>query len=329
MNPVRVLMILPERIASGRYDGHKPLFVESIRRNRSMDVTQATCDKRMDLSGMGADYDIILFPFVTLDLASKVCGLKDSGVPVVALAGDPHDPKKLDMSAVYERLNVALFFDRYAPSSFYKYHPRSHRYETVVWGLEPSLYTNLGPYEKRIPDTIVISGVIPDTPSFARRAFWRYVRRYPPDLITWNHYRLRTMCAKLPYVIHTQDILPGQTGLELPGILSGYRAAIAATTSIPTFKYLETPAAGCLTFMEITEENDGKYLGYEDGKSAVFIDETNYKSRLKDYLDTRSDPKWQKIALAGHKHTLENLTNDNATDRLALLMRRLLDGDLR
>ena len=327
MNP-RVLMVLPGHIARGKYDSHQPTFIESIRRNRSMDVTQVTCDKRMDLSGMGGDYDIILFPFVTLDLASKVCGVKDSGIPVVAHSGDPHDPKKLDMSAAYKRLNIALFYARYAPSSFYKYHPRSSKYETVIWGLEPSLYADLKPYGKRIPDTIVISGVIPDTPSFARRAFWRYVRRYPPDLITWNHYRLRTMCARLPYVVHTQTILPGQTGLELPAILSRYRAAIAATTTIPTFKYLEMPAAGCLTFMEITEENDGRYLGYEDGKSAVFIDETNYKSRLREYLDTHSDPKWQEIAQAGQRHTLENLTNDNAAGRLAILMRRLLDGDL-
>ena len=45
-------------------------------------------------------------------------------------------------------------------------------------------------------------------------------------------------------------------------------------------KYKETPAAGCLTFMEITERNHGSFLGFEDGKSAVFIDESNYKRKI-------------------------------------------------
>ena len=36
-----------------------------------------------------------------------------------------------------------------------------------------------------------------------------------------------------------------------------YCGAIASTTTNPNIKYWEIPAAGCLTFMEITEKNDG------------------------------------------------------------------------
>ena len=207
------------------------------------------------------------------------------------------------MAPIYERLNVALFYGRYAPSSFYKYHSKNYKYEVVVWGLESSLYTNLESYEDRISNRIIISGIIPDTPSLARRAFWKYVRRYPPHLITYNYYKLRVMCAKLPYVVHAHDIHPGRTSRELPATLSLYRAAIAATTLVITNKYVETPAAGCLTFMEITEDNDGSYLGYEDGRSAIFINESNYKNKMREYLDTHSDPKWQKIAAAGPTKT--------------------------
>ena len=330
MNPIRVLMILPDKlpILERGIDLNLRFWMDALHRSRSLDIAQIICDKRMDLSDMILDCDILLFPYITTDLASRLHGVKDAGIPVVANSGDPHNPKRFDMPAIYERLNIVLSYDRYDPSSFYKYYSKNHRYETVVWGLDPSLYANLRPYEERIPTKIVISGLMPDAPGFARRAFRKYVRKVPPELIAWNHYRLRTLCNKLPYVIHTQTIHPGQNSLDLPAILSLYRAGIAATTSITTHKYVETPAAGCLTFMEITEENGGKCLGYEDGKSAIFIDETNYKSRLKEYLDSPFDPKWQRIAMAGQKHTMEHLTNDNAADRLAVLMRKLLDGEL-
>ena len=68
-----------------------------------------------------------------------------------------------------------------------------------------------------------------------------------------------------------------------------YCAAIAATTTNPNIKYWEIPAAGCLTFMEITEKNDGGVLGYEDGETAIFINEKNYKRKFDEYLSNPYD----------------------------------------
>ena len=110
----------------------------------------------------------------------------------------------------------------------------------------------------------------------------------------------------------------------MPEVLSSFRAAIAATTTVPTAKYMETPAAGCLTFMEVTDQNQAITLGYEDGKTAVFIDESNYQDRFQEYLDDPSDPKWRRIADAGRTYTMNNLTNDTAADKLYSLMRAVL-----
>ncbi len=39
----------------------------------------------------------------------------------------------------------------------------------------------------------------------------------------------------------------------------------------------------CLTFMEITEQNSGSYLGFIDGQTFIFINEQNYKKKFEEY----------------------------------------------
>ena len=107
-------------------------------------------------------------------------------------------------------------------------------------------------------------------------------------------------------------------------ILSKYCAAIAATTYYPTIKYWETSAAGCLTFMEITKLNKGNYLGYEDDKTAVFINEENYLEKFDEYLSDYNNPKWVEIATAGRKFTMEKFSNDNAANDLVNLIKSII-----
>ena len=65
-------------------------------------------------------------------------------------------------------------------------------------------------------------------------------------------------------------------------------------------------------------------MGFEDGKSAIFIDENNYKQKFEEYLADSENPKWKKIANEGRNHALNNLSNDNAVDALVELMQELV-----
>ena len=107
-------------------------------------------------------------------------------------------------------------------------------------------------------------------------------------------------------------------------LLSKYRAAITATTFYPTIKYWETSAAGCLTFMEITELNHGNYLGYKDNETTIIINEKNYKEKFEEYLANPDDPKWEDIANAGREYTFENFNNDKAVESLVELIKELV-----
>ena len=145
-----------------------------------------------------------------------------------------------------------------------------------------------------------------------------------PDSNAYKHYKLRAMCNKLPYVDYTPTLQSEYVNDKYPLLLSKYAAAIAATTTFPTIKYWEIPAAGTLTFMEITDLNMGKYLGFVDGKSTVFINENNYKQKFEEYLHDLDDPKWEEIALAGRKYALDELNNDKAVTSLVDLITELM-----
>ena len=145
-----------------------------------------------------------------------------------------------------------------------------------------------------------------------------------PKRSGWYFYKLRTMCNQLPYVDHSGMIGKKYIKDNFASHLSQYRAAIAATTFYPTIKYWETSASGCLTFMEITELNNGKYLGYEDQKTAIFINEKNYEKKFEEFLNDSNNPKWEKIAANGKKFTMEKLSNDRAVESLVEIMKNLI-----
>ena len=299
-------------------------FNHAIFRNKNLEVNYLNTLDKIDVSKLKNDYDVILLPEVTIAAVLSLAGIKDCDIPVIAKAHDPHAILKRDTRGWADSLKVDWFFDFYAPESFYEYYPKHLKYEVVHTGLEPSLYTNAMPWNERVQDKIGISGILDERFDLIRKIYYRVYLRRSEVLLPGFHYKLRTKCNKLPYVVHAHDIYPGHSTDQLHRILSRFRAAIAATTSFPTVKYKETPAAGCLTFMEITERNHGSFLGFEDGKSAIFIDESNYLARFQEYLDSPDDPRWKKIAQVGRKHALENLSNDRGVEMLISVMRKAL-----
>ena len=328
MSPIKVAMAYSSASSSLNGSGRNKIayyfFSHAVFRNKNLEVDYLDTLDKIDISKLKNDYDVILLPEVTFAAVLSLAGIKDCNIPVIAKAHDPHAILKRDTKGWADSLKVDWFFDFYAPESFYEYYPRHLKYAVVHTGLEPSLCDSEIPWNERIQDRIGISGILDERFDLIHKIYYRVYLRKPKALLPGFHYKLRTKCSKLPYVAHARDIYPGHSTDQLHGILSRFRATIAATTSFPTVKYKETPAAGCLTFMEITERNHGSFLGFEDGKSAIFIDESNYLERFQEYLDSPDDPRWKKIAQAGRRHALENLSNDMGVEMLVSVMRRAL-----
>lgn len=299
-------------------------FFDALPRYKHIDIDFIEpCGSRLDVAQIADDYDVILLPGLTLATVLALKGVREQSIPVIARADDPHTVLHTDVVGRCIATKVDHLFNHVGLKPFYKYYPAHFNYTQIPFGVEPSLYKTNTEWDSRVEDQIVVSGAM-DRPGLMRFLYYRVYQRRPAALSPNHHYNLRTRCLRLPYVIHAKDIAYRECADQMPVVLGMFRAAIAATTQFTTIKYTETPAAGCLTFMEVTENNQADTLGYRDGETAIFINNLNYREKFQEYLNNTDNGKWQRIAEAGREYTLKNLTNDTAAEKIYQLMLQLL-----
>ena len=296
-------------------------FMNALPRNKTLEMTYFPAEKYFDTYQLKDKFDIILLPANhsagTPDILN---GISSLDIPVISRVGDPHVALKTKKIMFHEKYNIDYYFNFMSENYFHEFYPKHFKYKTIIFGLESTLYKNVKNFQDRIKNKILNSGAVGKSTIKSRIAN----RILNPKRSSWYFYKLRTLCNNLPYVVHTGMIKKKYIYDDYPALLSKYRAAIAATTFYPTIKYWEISAAGCLPFMEITNLNKGNYLGYENYKTAIFINEKNYKDKFEEYLSDPDNVCWQKIAEQSREYTLTNLNNDKAVESLIELMRSLM-----
>lgn len=294
-------------------------FMDALKRNKRIDIIYFP-SRIFDAAILKGKFDIILlWTNHNFGMPEKILNMQELEIPVIARIGDPKDAKK---SIKYHKEWKIDYYFHFFPESYFKeLYPSNFKYKVIIYGLEASLYQNLIPFDQRIKDRILNSGAVANTKVLSRIISKIRDRKWD----AYFGYYLRTKCNELPYVDYTFTLQHEYINDKYPLLLQRYRAAIAASSDAPTVKYWEIPAAGCLTFMEITNFNRGKeILEYVDGKSAIFIDKNNYKEKFEEYLSDTDNPKWKRIADAGRKLALEKYNNDRGADSLVDLMISLL-----
>jgi len=136
-------------------------------------------------------------------------------------------------------------------------------------------------------------------------------------------YHLRFKISKLSGVKHIRAC-PETTWLNYLPLLTKYRAAVAAASIYTVFKYIECAAAGCLTFMEITDQNGGECLGFQDGVHSIHVNDKTYKDRVREYVNHPNDLHWGKIAQHGREFALSRYTSDIQAARLVDVIRKTI-----
>ena len=296
-------------------------FMNALNRHADLDMAYFPAEKKFDVSKLRDKFDIILLwenhPWGSPD---ELSGIQNLDIPVICRVNDAHDAIKKGKIAYHEKYKIDHYFGYFSDRFFHEYYPKNFKYKVIFYGVEPKLYENLTPYSKRIKERILCSGAI------ARRNLTGRLRDIlrGNDSIFQHHYKLRTMCTELPYVDYTTTLQHEFINDKYSLLLMQYSASIAADTLAPVVKYWENPAAGCLTFMEVTERNQASILGFEDGKNAVFINEQNYEKKFSDYISDPNNPKWSEIAENGRDYTMNNLTNDVAADSLVELFKEYI-----
>ena len=295
--------------------------MNSLQRNSDIEVSYIQSGKSFDAMRLEKNFDVILLyenSFTPCN-PNELKNIKKLGIPVVARVGDLHNSKNFDISESHEKYGITSYFGYQHEDNFYKYYPKKFDYTTIVFGLETSLYQNLLPFSKRIKKRILNSGAVGNT-KFLSKLFNQF--KNPENAL--NHYKLRTLCNKLSYVDYTSTLQHEFVGDKYPLLLQKYQSAIAATTGNYTQKYLEIPAAGCLSFMEVTDKNHANYLNFKDGENAIFVNERNYQQKFEEFLESSVDPIWEQIANSGRNHVLNNYNNDLAVESLVNLFKKII-----
>ena len=295
-------------------------FMNALNRHADLDMAYFPAEKKFDVSKLRDKFDIILLwenhPWGSPD---ELSGIQNLDIPVICRINDAHDAKIKGKIGYHEKYKIDHYFGYLPERFFHKYYPKNFKYKVIFYGVEPKLYENLTPYSKRIKKKILCSGAAAST-KFSSRL--RDIIR--GDRSLWKHYKLRTKCIELPYVDYTSTLQHEYINDKYPLLLMKYCTSIAACSSFPVIKYWESTAAGCLTFMEVTEKNQANILGFNDGKNAIFINEKNYEKKLSDYISDPNNAKWSEIAENGRDYTINNLTNDVAADSLAELFKEYI-----
>ena len=286
-------------------------FMNALNRHADLDMAYFPAEKKFDVSKLRDKFDIILLwenhPWGSPD---ELSGIQNLDIPVICRINDPQDTTKGKID-YHEKYKIDHYFGYLPERFFYKYYPKNFKYKVIFYGVEPKLYENLTPFSKRIKNKILCSGAVATT-KFSSRL--RDIIRGERSL--WKHYKLRTKCIELPYVDYTSTLQHEFINDKYPLLLMKYCTSIAAHSLYPVIKYWESTAAGCLTFMEVTEKNQANILGFEDGKNAIFINEKNYEKKLSDYISDPNNAKWSEIAENGRYYTMNYLTNDVASNSL-------------
>ena len=295
-------------------------FMNALNRHADLDMAYFPAEKKFDVSKLRDKFDIILLwenhPWGSPD---ELSGIQNLDIPVICRINDAHDAKIKGKIGYHEKYKIDHYFGYLPERFFHKYYPKNFKYKVIFYGVEPKLYENLTPYSKRIKKKILCSGAAAST-KFSSRL--RDIIR--GDRSLWKHYKLRTKCIELSYVDYTSTLQHEFINDKYPLLLMKYCTSIAAHSLYPVIKYWESTAAGCLTFMEVTEKNQAKILGFEDGKNAIFINEKNYEKKLSDYISDPNNAKWSEIAENGRYYTMNNLTNDVASNSLVEIFREYI-----
>ena len=266
-------------------------FMNALRRNKDIDVSYFPVKNSFDTFQLKNKFDIILLfdNHPTLGGPDELINIHKVGIPVICRVNDAHDAHYKGKIEYHEKYKIDYYFGYLQKSFFYKYYPKNFKYKVIFYGIEPSLYENLTPFSQRIKNKLLCSGAAASTKLHTQ--LLERIIRFRGETSMYKHYKLRTMCIKLPYVDYTTTLGHQYINDEYPKLLSKYCASITAHSLYPVIKYWESTAANCLTFMEATKKNCADILGFKDNETAIFIDEKNYKHKFQEYLEDPSNPK--------------------------------------
>ena len=294
----------------------RKLFFVALPRQLGVTVEYYGSPDVLDLKHVADKHDAWLFFDAVGWGIPKLLNWEKLRGPKFCHIGDSHGAAKV--CPVYGKTKLEqcrefafdAYFFQHHPEYFYRFFPRDWTYWWVPMGVDWTLYnTHSGqPWELRRKDKVLLTGV--DGPEY-----------YPLRTRLRHDARIH---YNQPGGYQGDSYSPGQyDGERYPVLLGQWRASVASGYSILN-KCFEVAAGGCLNLIEVTEDNGCGLIGYQDGKTAVFITPQTASDKIDEFLADADNPRWQQIATAGREFVLNNYTHMNCAARLVEHIRRSL-----
>ena len=95
-----------------------------------------------------------------------------------------------------KKFKIDAYWSLQPKEYFYKYYPKNFKFKEILWGIEPTRFLNLKPYNDRISEKILNSGNV------GRSSIKSKIGHlFSKDINSATYfYKLRTMCNNLSYV---------------------------------------------------------------------------------------------------------------------------------
>jgi len=274
-------------------------YFKAFPRNEKIEFLYFSTDGVFDISNLNNKIDaLVLFDVAAWGGPDKIINIEKLKMPIFFYAGDAHKGSVVIKPSSISRIELAKLyrlkncFTHHNPKFFYKFWPKEFNLFHIFPGVEPSIYKNLPPFNERIKNCVLNTGNLNS-----------------------NYYKLRILLNTSKYIKYISKTTRFSND-NFPKLLGKYAASTAVAGRSLVMKYLEVPAAGCLTFMGLNETNEADILGFIDGFSCIYINIDNYDGKLEEYIKTNDDPKWQRIAEEGQRFVFENYTNDKQAEKL-------------
>ena len=191
-------------LLSNNYDTtYYHFFMNALKRNSRIKVDYFHSERKMDVRKLKGKYDIILlYENWNGGSPDELIGIDELNIPIIARCGDFHAAKKYNTISFHDKYKINYYFGFNTKKLFHKFYPKNFKYKTIIYGLEPSLYQNVLPFEKRIKNKILNSGAIGNSSLYSKfRNKFKSIHGNP-----YYEYRLRTLCTKLAYVDYTSTL---------------------------------------------------------------------------------------------------------------------------
>ena len=166
-------------------NNRKDKRLNKLKRNNSLDVTYFPTGQSFDASVLKNNFDVILlWSNYEWGMPKELENITKLDIPVIARAADPGNAKKTIKN--HKEWKIDYYFHFLNESFFYDLYPSHFKYKTIVYGIEPSLFENVMPFEKRIKRQILNSGAIGNTKFISKMINNIRNPKFPKESTGWT-----------------------------------------------------------------------------------------------------------------------------------------------